>query len=69
MRAPFLPEYWNLATPAGRAALEIEISRQAQAIGFVNDFNMLMIGAMLSIPLVLLLRTAGPLRRAGSGTG
>ena len=49
------------------AELEIEIARQAEAIGFNNDFNALMIGAALSIPLVLLLKTAGPMRRAGHG--
>ncbi len=64
MRAPFLPEHWSLASPEGRAALEIEIARQAEAIGFINDFNVLLIGAALSVPLVLLLRTAGPMRRA-----
>ena len=67
MRAPFLPEHWSLANPEGLAALEVEIARQAEAIGFLNDFNALMIGAALSIPLVLLLKTAGPLRRAGRG--
>ena len=67
MRAPFLPEHWSLATPKGRAELQVEIGRQAEAIGFLNDFNALMIGAALSIPLVLLLKTAGPMRRAGRG--
>ena len=67
MQAPFLPEHWSLTSPEGRAELEIEIARQAEAIGFLNDFNALMIGAALSIPLVLLLKTAGPMRRAGHG--
>jgi DHA2 family multidrug resistance protein len=67
MQPPFLPPHWSLATPEGRAALEVEIGRQSDAIGFLNDFNMLMIGAALSMPLVLLLKTAGPLRRASGG--
>jgi DHA2 family multidrug resistance protein len=69
MRAPFLPEHWSLASPEGRAALEIEIARQAEAIGFLNDFNALFIGAALSIPLVLLLKTAGPIARSRRGAG
>lgn len=56
VRAPFLPEYWDVLTPAGRAALEAEITRQASAIGFINDFTLIFIGALVSIPLVLLLQ-------------
>ncbi len=69
MRAPFLPEHWSLASPEGRTALEGEIARQAEAIGFINDFNVLMVGAVLTIPLVLLLRTAGPIGRAARKAG
>ena len=63
MYAPFLPDHWSLATPTGRMALEAEITRQAASIGFLNDFLVLGVGAALSIPLVLLLRTKGPTRR------
>jgi DHA2 family multidrug resistance protein len=56
MRAPYLPEYWNIATETGRMALEHEIMRQASSIGFLNDFNLLLWGSLLSIPLLLLLR-------------
>jgi MFS transporter, DHA2 family, multidrug resistance protein len=65
MRAPFLPEHWNIATETGRMALNFEISRQASAIGFLNDFNLLLWGALISIPLLLLLRTRGT-PRAGA---
>ncbi len=60
MRAPYLPDHWNIMTETGRMALEHEISRQASSIGFLNDFNLLFYGALLSIPLLLLLRTRGP---------
>jgi DHA2 family multidrug resistance protein len=69
MRAPFLPRQWSLDSPEGLAALNNEIGRQAEAIGFLNDFTMLMIGAAISMPLVLLLKTAGPMPRAPSGAG
>ena len=68
MQAPFLPEHWSLSIRGGRVELEIEIARQAAAIGFLNDFNALMIGAVLCIPLVLLLKTTGPMRRTKHGS-
>jgi MFS transporter, DHA2 family, multidrug resistance protein len=67
MRAPYLPDHWNIMTETGLMALEHEISRQASSIGFLNDFNLLLWGALLSIPLLLLLRTKGPVHdKAGS---
>jgi DHA2 family multidrug resistance protein len=60
MRAPFLPEHWNIFTDTGRFALEQEISRQASSIGFLNDFNLLFWGALISIPMLLLLRNKAP---------
>lgn len=63
LRPPLLPEYWDPFTQSGLAALQQEIVRQAQAIGFLNDFMLLFIAALLSIPLVLLLTTAGPVGR------
>jgi hypothetical protein len=35
--------------------LDAEISRQAMAIGFLNDFYLIMVGAIISVPMVLLL--------------
>jgi len=55
MVAPFLPPSWSLATPEGRATFEQLIARQAEAIGFVNDFTLVAVMAAASIPLVLLL--------------
>ena len=53
--APWFPERWNLGTTEGLSALGAEVSRQAMAIGFINDFHLITIGALVSIPLVLLL--------------
>jgi DHA2 family multidrug resistance protein len=55
MTAPFLPPAWSLETPHGRAAFEQVIARQAEAIGFANDFILVAVMAALCIPLVLLL--------------
>jgi DHA2 family multidrug resistance protein len=58
-----LPPAWSVTTPEGLSALEAVIGRQAEAIGFVNDFTLLAVMAAASIPLVFFLRrarTAGP---------
>jgi DHA2 family multidrug resistance protein len=49
---------WDMATAAGRAALNGEITRQATIIAFNDDFKLMMIVALTAIPLVFLLRRA-----------
>jgi MFS transporter, DHA2 family, multidrug resistance protein len=49
---------WSLASVAGRAALNGEITRQATIIAFNDDFKLMMIVAMTAMPLVFLLRRA-----------
>lgn len=61
-QAPYLPGAWDLGSEAGRLALDGEILRQAQAIGFANDFYVICLAALVTIPLVALLRTRGPTR-------
>ena len=56
MRAPWLPSMWDLAQPAGRAALDAVITQQAATIAYLNDFRFMMYIALLSLPLILLLR-------------
>lgn len=55
MKEPWLPEQWDLFTNDGLLALQAEVSRQAMAIGFLNDFNLIFYGAIFSIPLVMLM--------------
>ncbi|WGF88688.1 DHA2 family efflux MFS transporter permease subunit [Marinivivus vitaminiproducens] len=57
---------WDLATLAGRAALNEEITRQASIIAYANDFHLLMLMAVAVMPLVLLLR---PARSTGGAAG
>jgi DHA2 family multidrug resistance protein len=47
---------WTLTTPTGRAALDLEILRQATTISYINDFKLLMIVALVALPLLLFLR-------------
>jgi DHA2 family multidrug resistance protein len=68
---PFDPAVAHLAAnmhlpqAAAIAALNAEITRQAAAISFLNDFWMMMIMTILAMPLLLLLR---PVRQAGART-
>ena len=55
MHEPWLPAQWDIYTREGLRLLDAEISRQALAIGFLNDFQLIMIGALISIPLVAML--------------
>jgi DHA2 family multidrug resistance protein len=57
-----LRQYWDPATSGGAAALNALINRQSAMIAYVNDFKLMMILTVLSIPLVLLL--ASPRRSA-----
>lgn len=50
--------FWNLATAAGKAALNAEVTRQASVIAYANDFKLMMLVALVALPLVLLLKKA-----------
>jgi DHA2 family multidrug resistance protein len=47
---------WSLDSTAGLAALNAEITRQAAAIAYLDDFRLMMFITLLSVPLLLLLR-------------
>jgi DHA2 family multidrug resistance protein len=53
----------HLPQTVSMAALNGEITRQASAIAFLNDFWMMMIMTVAAIPLLLLLR---PVRQAAA---
>ncbi len=48
--------FWNPFTAVGQAALNDEVTRQASIIAYINDFKLMMVIAILSIPFVFLLR-------------
>jgi DHA2 family multidrug resistance protein len=56
MQAPWMPSYWSPATPAGIMALNGEVTDQAAAIAYVNDFLLMMWVTLVAAPLLLLLR-------------
>ena len=60
MADPALRAGWDLATVAGRLALNAEITRQATIIAYANDFRLMTWVALLAMPMVFLLRRARP---------
>jgi MFS transporter, DHA2 family, multidrug resistance protein len=56
-QAPHLPALWSLGSQAGMMALNNEITQQAAAIAYVDDFRLMMYLMLLAIPMLLLLRS------------
>ena len=61
--AAHLATTMHLPQAAAMAALNAEVTRQASAIAFLNDFWMMMIMTIIAIPLLLLLR---PVKQTGA---
>ena len=57
-QAPYLAAAFSLNTPGGMAALNAEVTRQAAMVAYIDDFKLIMLIALASIPLLLLLRGA-----------
>jgi DHA2 family multidrug resistance protein len=55
-RQPQIASHWNLSSLQGLAALNGEITRQAQIIAFNNDFLLMTWVTLAAMPLLLLLR-------------
>ncbi|HEY0419684.1 MAG TPA: MFS transporter, partial [Acetobacteraceae bacterium] len=53
---PGIAHAWSPWTAAGRAALDSQVTLQATIIAYMDDFKLMMILSLASIPLVLLLR-------------
>ncbi len=60
LRQPYLAERFAVATQSGLAALNAEVTRQAAMIAFIDDFKLMMLVSILSLPLLLLLRNRKP---------
>src|SRR2546429_5056290 len=55
-QAPYLAAPFSLTTRPGIAALNAEVTRQAAMGAYIDDFKLIMLIALGSIPLLLLLR-------------
>jgi MFS transporter, DHA2 family, multidrug resistance protein len=54
--------FWNPGSLHGAAALNEEVTRQAQVIAYIDDFKFMLILSIVTLPLVLLTRQARPAR-------
>jgi DHA2 family multidrug resistance protein len=61
-----LPSVMNPDTAAGLAALNMEVTRQASLLAYINDFWIMMAVTVLAIPLLMLIRAP---RRAPAASG
>src|SRR5205807_921260 len=57
-QAPYLTAPFSLTNPGGMAALNAEVTRQAAMVAYVDDFRLIMLIALATLPLLLLLRDA-----------
>src|ERR1700752_1480607 len=57
-QAPYLAAPFSLGTPSGIAALNAEVTRQAAMVAYIDDFKLIMLISLASLPLLLLLREA-----------
>ena len=55
-QAPFLAAPFSLSTPGGLAALNAEVTRQAAMVAYIDDFQLMMLIALATLPVLLLLR-------------
>ena len=58
LHGPFFAAPFSLSTPGGLAALNAEVTRQAAMVAYIDDFKLMMLIALASLPLLLLLREA-----------
>ncbi|MFI4982965.1 MAG: MFS transporter, partial [Nevskiales bacterium] len=58
-QAPYLAAPFSLTNPGGLAALNAEVTRQAAMIAYVDDFKLMMLIALATVPLLLLLSDTG----------
>jgi DHA2 family multidrug resistance protein len=68
--APYLAAPFSLTSPSGVAALNAEVTRQAAMVAYIDDFKLMMVIALASIPMLLLLRESRrrPAPAAGPAT-
>jgi DHA2 family multidrug resistance protein len=57
MQSHLLGSHFSLTAPAGVAALNAEVTRQAAMIGYIDDFKLMMVVILCALPLLLLIRT------------
>jgi hypothetical protein len=52
----YLTAPYSLSTPSGIAALNAEVTRQAAMVAYIDDFRLMMLIALATLPVLLVLR-------------
>jgi DHA2 family multidrug resistance protein len=60
LHAPYFAAPYSLSTTSGIAALNAEVTRQAQMVAYLDDFKLMMIVILFAAPLLLLLQKPRP---------
>jgi DHA2 family multidrug resistance protein len=68
-RAPFLGAPFSLTQPAGIAALNAEVTRQAAMVAYIDVFTFMMAIVIIIIPLLLVVRSPRRQRAAPAAIG
>jgi DHA2 family multidrug resistance protein len=68
-RAPFLATPFSLSNPSGLAALNVEVTRQASMVAYIDVFTSMMIIVAAMIPLLLVVRPPRQTRAAPVAVG
>jgi DHA2 family multidrug resistance protein len=63
-RMPYMAPQFSLTDPSGVAALNAEATRQAAMVAYINDFQLMMLLVVVSLPLLMLLRNPRPTPQA-----
>jgi DHA2 family multidrug resistance protein len=63
-RMPYMAPNFSLTDPSGVAALNAEATRQAAMVAYINDFQLMMLLVVVSLPLLMLLRNPRPAPQA-----
>ena len=59
-RVPHMAAPFSLTDPSGLGALNMEATRQAAMVAYIDDFKLMMIIIIITLPLLLLLRRPAP---------
>jgi MFS transporter, DHA2 family, multidrug resistance protein len=68
-QAPYLVPPFSLTTPAGVAALNAEVTRQAGMVSYIDVYSLMMMIVLATIPLLLMVRGSAVERRAAARAG
>ena len=56
LQGHLLAQQYSLSAPSGVAALNAEVTRQAAMIGYIDDFKLMMVVILISLPLLFLIK-------------